>query len=114
MCHVTRYCNLIGPHCTVRRDTACIAVHQTLPSLVEVGLACKTSLLSGICIVPLLLDLGGGEGDTSQPTEGSSGPPPPPPTDSSGMCNYMLAVVLGNSACIGLKFTRISAHPGAG
>ena len=28
----------------------------------------------------------GGEGNTSQSTEGSSGPPPPPPSDSSGMC----------------------------
>ena len=24
MCHMTKYCNMIGPHCTVRRDTACI------------------------------------------------------------------------------------------
>ena len=24
MCHVTKYCNTIGPHCTVRRDKACI------------------------------------------------------------------------------------------
>ena len=24
MCHVTKYCNMIGPHCTVRRDKACI------------------------------------------------------------------------------------------
>ena len=24
MCHVTKYCNVILPHCTVRRDTACI------------------------------------------------------------------------------------------
>ena len=24
MCHVTKYCNMIGPHCTLRRDKACI------------------------------------------------------------------------------------------
>ena len=35
MRHVTEYCNVIGLHCTVRWDTACIyAVHQTF---VEVG-----------------------------------------------------------------------------
>ena len=28
MCHVTKYCNLIGPHCTVRRDKACTVVSR--------------------------------------------------------------------------------------
>ena len=47
MCHVTKYCNTIGPHCIVRRDTAVYTVHQTLPSIAEVGLACETSLVQG-------------------------------------------------------------------
>ena len=43
MCHVEKYCNMIGSHCTVWWDTACMyVVHQTLPFFVEGGLACKT------------------------------------------------------------------------
>ena len=40
MYYVTKYCNMIGQHCTVPWDTA--SVHQTLPSLAEVGLVCET------------------------------------------------------------------------
>ena len=47
MCHVTKYCNTIGPHWTVWRDTAVYTVHQTLPSIAEVGLACETNLVQG-------------------------------------------------------------------
>ena len=42
MHHVTKYCNMIGVHCTVCQDKACIHSSQTLPSLAEVGLACET------------------------------------------------------------------------
>ena len=41
MRHVTKYCNVIVPHCTVRRDTACIR-SSPYPSLLLrkwVGLA---------------------------------------------------------------------------
>ena len=37
MCHMTKYCNVIGPHYKVWRDTAC--VHGS-PYLAEVGVAC--------------------------------------------------------------------------
>ena len=43
MHHVTKYCNVIGPDCTLHRDTAVYAVHQTIPFLAEVGLVCKTT-----------------------------------------------------------------------
>ena len=46
--HVTKYCNLIVPHCTVRRDTACIRCSpDPLPSLAEVGRACETTCIPG-------------------------------------------------------------------
>ena len=46
MRHVTKYCNLTVPHCTVRRDTACIrSSPDPLPSLAEVGRACETNLI---------------------------------------------------------------------
>ena len=40
MYYVAKYFNMIGQYCTVRWDTA--SVHQTLPSLAEVGLVCET------------------------------------------------------------------------
>ena len=40
MCHVTKYLNIIGPHCTVWWDMAC--THRPFPFYAEVGLACKT------------------------------------------------------------------------
>ena len=40
MYYVTKYCNMIGQHCTVQWDSA--SVHQTLPSLAEVGLVRET------------------------------------------------------------------------
>ena len=46
--HVTRYCNMIGLHHTVRRETDCIRSHQTLPFFVEVGLPCETTLTCAI------------------------------------------------------------------
>ena len=43
MRHVTKYCNVIVPHCTVWQDTACIrSSPDPLPSLAEVGRACET------------------------------------------------------------------------
>ena len=44
VCHVTRYCNVIGQHSMVQQDTACI-LSSPDPSffLAEVGLACKTN-----------------------------------------------------------------------
>ena len=48
MHHVTKYCNVIGVHCTVRRDKLVYAVHQTLPFLAQVGLACETRPGPGI------------------------------------------------------------------
>ena len=41
MWHVTKYCNVVIPHCTVQWNTTCI---QTLPFL-EVGQACEASLI---------------------------------------------------------------------
>ena len=45
MHHVTKYCNVIGPYCTVQWNTACILTQLTrpFPLFVEVGLACETS-----------------------------------------------------------------------
>ena len=44
MHHVTKYCNMIGPHCTVWQDMACIHSSPDPSHLfVEVGLACETS-----------------------------------------------------------------------
>ena len=50
MHHVTKYCNVIGR--TVQRTGTRLvyAVHQMLPSLAEVGLACKTRSGSGVRI----------------------------------------------------------------
>ena len=31
MCHVTKYCNVIGPHCTMWRDT--VSVHSSPDSM---------------------------------------------------------------------------------
>ena len=45
MCYVTKYCNVIVLHCTVRQDTACIR-SSTDPSLF-VGLACETKYNAG-------------------------------------------------------------------
>ena len=42
MCHVTTYCNMIGPHRTVQRDMTCIC--RPFSFFVEVGLACETSV----------------------------------------------------------------------
>ena len=47
MCHVTRHCNVIGPHRTVQWDMASIhryTVQHTLLFLAEVALACETKL----------------------------------------------------------------------
>ena len=41
MYHVTDYCNVIGLHCTVRRDKACIHI-RPFP-FAEVGLACESN-----------------------------------------------------------------------
>ena len=39
-----RYCNVIGLHCIQCGGTRLVyAVHQTIPFLVEVSLACKTT-----------------------------------------------------------------------
>ena len=44
MRHVTKYCSVIVPHCTVRWDTACIrSSPDPFPSLAEVGRACETT-----------------------------------------------------------------------
>ena len=42
--HVTKYCNVIGPHCTVWQDMACIrsSPDPFLLFLAEVGLAHET------------------------------------------------------------------------
>ena len=46
MCHVTRYCNMIGPHCTVQWYTACIhsSPDPSFFVFAEVGLVCETRL----------------------------------------------------------------------
>ena len=41
MDHVTRYCNVVGLHCRTR---LVYTIHHTVPSLVEVSLACGTSV----------------------------------------------------------------------
>ena len=41
MDHVTKYCNVVGLHCRTR---LVYTIHQTVPSLVEVSLACGTSV----------------------------------------------------------------------
>ena len=43
MCHMTKYCNVIGLHCTVRQDMACIHSSPDPSLLAEVGLACETT-----------------------------------------------------------------------
>ena len=42
MCHVTRHCNVIGPHCMVRWDVTFICGSPDSFLFVEVGLASKT------------------------------------------------------------------------
>ena len=47
MHHVTKYCNVIVPHCTVRRDIACIRISPDPSLFAEVGLACETKYNAG-------------------------------------------------------------------
>ena len=35
MCHVTKYCNVIGPHCTLRQNTTCIHSPPDLSLLLQ-------------------------------------------------------------------------------
>ena len=43
MCHVTKYCNVIGPHYTVWWDTVCSRSLADPSLFAEVGLACKAN-----------------------------------------------------------------------
>ena len=43
MCHVTKYCNTIEPHCTVRRDKVCIRSSPDPSLSCGSGSACETS-----------------------------------------------------------------------
>ena len=43
MYHVTKYCNVIGAHCTVRRDKACIRSSPDPSLSCGSGLASETS-----------------------------------------------------------------------